>query len=105
MIIYSIKAIIYVLAGTTGLIVNLISGNSQNQSRSQHTIIKNVYNANDNRGKNKKSSWKDEQFDREANLWGLSKNDRRIAKQERMSPADYIEAEERDDDDLIDDDF
>jgi hypothetical protein len=35
----------------------------------------------------------------------LSKNDRKIAKQEKMSPADYIEAEERDDDDLIDDDF
>lgn len=43
-------------------------------------------------------------FDKEANLWGLSNEDKRIAKQERMSPADYIEAEERDDDNLDYDD-
>ena len=38
------------------------------------------------------------------NIWGLSKEDRRIARQERMSDADYIEAEERDDDNLDYDD-
>ena len=43
-------------------------------------------------------------FNRESNLWGLSNEDRRIARQERMSPADYIEAEENDDDDLDYDD-
>lgn len=43
-------------------------------------------------------------FDKEADLWGLSKEDRKIAKQERMSPADYIEAEERNDDNLDYDD-
>lgn len=42
-------------------------------------------------------------FDREADLWGLSKEDKKLAKEERMSPADYIEAEERDDD-LLDTD-
>ena len=35
---------------------------------------------------------------------GVTKEDKRIAKEERLSPADYIEAEERDNDDLIDDD-
>ena len=40
------------------------------------------------------------EFEREAKKWGLSKEDKRIAKEERMSPADYIEAEEYDDDNL-----
>ena len=39
-------------------------------------------------------------FERESNLWNLSKEDKRIAKEERMSPADYIEAEENNDDNL-----
>ena len=43
-------------------------------------------------------------FDKEAKLWRLTEEDKRIAKEERLSPADYIEAEERDNDDLIDDD-
>lgn len=44
-------------------------------------------------------------FDREAKLWGLSEEDKRIAKEERMSPADYVEAEERDDDELVTDEW
>lgn len=39
-------------------------------------------------------------FDKEAKLWGLSKKDKKRAKEERMYPADYIEAEEYDDDNL-----
>lgn len=39
-------------------------------------------------------------FERESKLWGLSKEDKKSAKEERMSPADYIEAEEYDDDNL-----
>lgn len=45
-----------------------------------------------------KVPWKDKEFEKESNLWGLSNEDRRIAKEERMSPADYDEAEENDDD-------
>ena len=55
--------------------------------------------------KYKDKSYKDLEFDREADLWGLSKEDRRIAKEERMSPADFIEAEERDDDELLTDEW
>lgn len=64
------------------------------------------YNINNNH-KNKKVVVVDEEsdFDIEADLWGLSKEDRRIAKQERMSPADFIEAEERDDDVLDTDEW
>ena len=51
------------------------------------------------------ASYKDMEFDKEADLWGLSNEDRRIAKDERMSPADFIEAEERDDDELITDEW
>lgn len=49
-------------------------------------------------------SWQEKKFVQEANLWGLSKEEKQHAKQERTSPADFIEAEERDDDELIDDD-
>ena len=52
----------------------------------------------------KKINNKESSFDKEAKLWGLTEEDKRIAKEERLSPADYIEAEERDNDDLIDDD-
>lgn len=52
-----------------------------------------------------KRNYKDEEFDKEAELWGLSEEDKRIAKEERMSPADFIEAEERDDDELITDEW
>ena len=38
------------------------------------------------------------------NICGLSKEDKKIAREERMTDADYIEAEERDDDNLDDDD-
>ena len=54
---------------------------------------------------NKCTSYKEVKFNKEADLWGLSKEDRRIAKKERMSPADYIEAEERDDDELFTDEW
>lgn len=47
-----------------------------------------------------KISWKDKEFEKESNLWGLSNEDKRIAKEERMSPADYDEAVENDDDEL-----
>lgn len=43
-------------------------------------------------------------FDKEADMLKLSSEDRKIAKSERMSPSDYIEAEERDDDNLDTDD-
>lgn len=55
--------------------------------------------------KTQKLSWQEEEFEREADLWGLSQEDRRIAKEERMSPADFIEAEERDDDELFTDEW
>ena len=52
-----------------------------------------------------KRNYKDEEFGKEAELWELSEEDKRIAKEERMSPADFIEAEERDDDELITDEW
>ena len=52
-----------------------------------------------------KRNYKDEEFEREAELWGLSEEDKRIAKEERMIPADFVEAEERDDDELITDEW
>lgn len=52
-----------------------------------------------------KRNYKDEEFDKEAELWGLSEEDKRITKEERMTPADFIEAEERDDDELITDEW
>lgn len=58
-----------------------------------------------NKKKEKRLSWKEEEFEREADLWGLSEEDRRIAKEERMTPAEFIEAEEYDDDELLKDEW
>ena len=60
---------------------------------------KNTYK--NNKPKKKSNKYRDIEFNKQADLWGLSEEDRRIAKQERMSPADFIEAEERDDDELV----
>lgn len=51
--------------------------------------------------KEKELSWEEKEFEEEADLWGLSEEDRRIAKEERMSPAEFVEAEEYDDDELL----
>lgn len=63
------------------------------------------YSKNVNKKRNKDISWKEAKFEEEADLWGLSKEDRRIAKEERMSPSDFVEAEERDDDELFTDEW
>jgi len=60
---------------------------------------------NSSNKKNAEKYIKKDKFDEEADLWGLSPEDRRIAKEERMSPADFIEAEERDDDVLDTDEW
>lgn len=52
-----------------------------------------------------KRNYKDEEFDKEVELFGLSEEYKRIAKEERMCPADSIEAEERDDGELITDEW
>jgi len=67
--------------------------------------INNSTNTNSKTPIIKDNNYKDVEFNKQADLWGLSKEDRRIAKQERMSPADFIEAEERDDDELITDEW
>lgn len=51
--------------------------------------------------KEQELSWEEKKFEEEADLWGLSEEDRRIAKQERMTPAEFVEAEEYDDDELL----
>ena len=48
---------------------------------------------------------RDKEFEREAKLWGLSEEDRRITKEEKMTPAEFIEAEEYDDDELLKDEW
>ena len=68
-------------------------------------ILYHLFLTNENKKKKSKIVYKDEEFNREADLWGLSEEDRRIAKEERISPADYIEAEERDDDELFTDEW
>lgn len=55
--------------------------------------------------KPKKVSWKEEEFEREAKLWGLSEEDKQIAKAEGFTPADFVEAEERMDDILDTDEW
>lgn len=64
----------------------------------------NIFKTNKN-DSTKGLSWKEREFEKKAKLWGLTKEDKRIAKQERMSPADFVEAEERDNDDLFTDEW
>ena len=42
----------------------------------------------------------EEEFEKEAKKYNLSKRDKEMARNERMTPAEYVEAEERDDDNL-----
>ena len=88
-----IKAIIIIFECIINLILGLFTNNNKHH--------KEIYITKDNsKSKKDTKTYKDIEFDKEAELWGLSKEDKRIAKEERMSPADYIEAEEYDDDNL-----
>lgn len=60
-----------------------------------------LFKKNKNNHQEKELSWEEKKFEEEADLWGLSEEDRRIAKQERMTPAEFVEAEEYDDDELL----
>lgn len=81
-------------------IINHILGLFTNNKKHHKEIY--ITKARKDNSKNKEStkSYKDIEFDKEAELWRLSKIDKRIVKEERMSPTDYIEAEEYDDDNL-----
>lgn len=59
-----------------------------------------IYNSKHTNNK-KELSWREKEFEKEADLWGLSKEDRRLAKEEGMTPAEFIEAEEYEDDELL----
>ena len=89
--------IILVIWNLIKLILSFISGISFNQSSFSYS--------NSYKNSKKKSNKYDKynRFDKAANLWGLSNEEKEIAKQEGMSAADFIEAEERDDDELLTD--
>ena len=53
-----------------------------------------------NKTNKKELSWREQEFEKEAQLWGLSEEDKSIAKEEGMTPAEFVEAEEYDDDEL-----
>ena len=102
----------YIFIFVLALIIELIKalfGNKKNHNSSYH-FNNSFFSQSINTAKNKsappnKLSWKEKQFEKEADLWGLSSEDRRLAKEERMSPADFIEAEERNDDELDTDEW
>ena len=54
--------------------------------------------------KKRRVVYKKSNFDRESDLYHLSNYDRKLALEERMSPSEFIEAEENDDDNLDNDD-
>lgn len=109
---YSVVAMCYIVALIFHLIkgiVNLILNKNGKKTANLKSNIEFVdYSFEETKVINKfknKSSWFDNKFEKEAVLWGLSKEDRRIAKEEGMSPADFIEAEEYDDDELLKDEW
>ena len=91
---YCIKSIPELIKGISSLSSKKKNNYNYNKNTTNRVVSTN----------NKKTNIKESQFDKEAKLWGLTEEDKRIAKEERLSPSDYIEAEERDNDELIDDD-
>lgn len=108
---YFLYAMIIVMVWGIQIIINLvkffISLFSKNNYKPRYVKLSSINEFKNNTSKKtmKKDYAKKTEFDKEADLWGLSEEDRRIAKEERMSPADYIEAEERDDDVLDTDEW
>lgn len=100
LVFYAWKTIILVFWEIFKFIISSLSGLAMNSS--YHYYSKSY---NSNKKANKNTNYRDMKFDKEADLWGLSESDRRIAKQERMSSADFVEAEERDDDELVTDEW
>jgi len=87
-------------------IINLfIEFSNTNQDTVSYTHSNKSNNKPKSNKKIREASYEETKFNEEADLWGLSKEDRRMAKEEGMTPADFIEAEERDDDELVDDEW
>lgn len=84
----------YICYLVVSLIISMITGKKVGAPKKFNV------NFESKRNNNKKTSWKEDEFEKEANILGLSKEDKRIAKEEGMNPSDYIEAEENDDDEL-----
>ena len=93
------KLVCYFIVWLFQVIYNIFSKKKMNINFPESSFKKTNVKSN----KVVKRNYKDEEFDKEAKLWELSEEDKRIAKEERMSPADFIEAEERADDELITD--
>ena len=97
------EIIIHILA-LFGLIFSNNGNNKYNKQQKNNIKVYNYYQVEPQPKKAKNTlSFKEEEFEKEAELWGLSEEDKRIAKEERMTPAEFIEAEERDDDELFTD--
>lgn len=97
------EIIIHILA-LFGLIFSNNGNNKYNKQQKNNIKVYNYYQEEPQPKKAKKTlSFKEEEFEKEAELWGLSEEDKRIAKEEKMTSAEFIEAEERDDDELFTD--
>lgn len=86
-----IFAFFYTLIKT---LIDLFLGKQTTIKKSIKTPVKQTF-------KHKQKTY---EYDKENDIWHLTEEDKRIAKEERMSYADYIEAEEHDDDNLDNDD-
>jgi len=108
---YFLQVIIYIVNFIIAFVIELITKKRYSNNMKKPTInIKNFTTTKNSSPKRQNTkifdtSYEEKKFEEEAELWGLSEEDKRIAKQERMSPADFIEAEERDDDLLDTDEF
>lgn len=97
------EIIIHILA-LFGLIFSNNGNNKYNKQQKNNIKVYNYYQEEPQPKKAKKTlSFKEEEFEKEAELWGLSEEDKRIAKEEKMTSSEFIEAEERDDDELFTD--
>ena len=102
---YIVALIFHLIKGIVNLILNKNGKKTTNLKSNIEFVDYGFEESKVNNKSNNKSYWFDNKFEKEADLWGLTKEDRRIAKEEGMSPADFIEAEEYDDDELFKDEW
>lgn len=110
--IYFVQLLIYGISFILTLIIELITKKKQHSHFKKPTVTihnfvlpKKPQSQRRNHKKVIDTTYEEKEFENEAKLWGLSESDKKLAKQERMSPADFVEAEERNDDVLDTDEF
>ncbi len=106
---YFMYAMLMCIVWSIQIIVNffkfIVSLFSKKKNNTKYIKLFSIKDFRNNSFYKNKDNYSQSDFDMEADLWGLAEEDRKIAKRERMSPADFVEAEERNNDVLDTDEW